>query len=425
MTRTTGRVVGAAVAILVAAAMTVAVIWARRHWEGWMVDLTVYRGGADAVRAGSPLYAFTSSRGLDFTYPPFAAIAFVPLTFLPPAYASALWTGVSLLCLEASLWICLTYGPHGFRGRALVLALAALGTAAFTWLDPVDTTLTLGQVNLVLMLIVLAGLLRTERWPLMGLAVGLAAAIKLTYLLFIVYLVATRRFKAAACAAGVFVLAALIGFAVLPRDSRTYWLNGTFANVKRIGHPQNVYSQSIGSVIVRLVHGSAGAWWIWAAVALPVAIAGLVVAAWYQRRGSAPVAVLTCAVTMLLVSPIAWEHHWVWIVPLLAFGAVGAWRARSARGWVMLAVLAGVFAARPFRWGVPHDHHMELWLSPVQQLYASWYVIAGLLLLATAAGVSLRSRASSTRSPERPRRAEGGRENGDRRTAPHDLDGLR
>ena len=40
---------------------------------------------------------------------------------------------------------------------------------------------------------------------------------------------------------------------------------------------------------------------------------------------------LTCALTGLLVSPISWDHHWVWIVPALALLADAAVRAMRRR----------------------------------------------------------------------------------------------
>jgi alpha-1,2-mannosyltransferase len=47
--------------------------------------------------------------------------------------------------------------------------------------------------------------------------------------------------------------------------------------------------------------------------------------------------ILTCALTGLLVSPISWDHHWIWIVPaapvLLHYGL-------TARGWPRWACLS-------------------------------------------------------------------------------------
>jgi alpha-1,2-mannosyltransferase len=62
---------------------------------------------------------------------------------------------------------------------------------------------------------------------------------------------------------------------------------------------------------------------------------------------------LCCALTGLLVSPISWDHHWVWIAPGLAAGADAALRASGrARqaAWGLLAALGLAFAAWPSLW---------------------------------------------------------------------------
>src|SRR5581483_12201814 len=105
------------------------------------------------------------------------------------------WNVTIALMLAASLaaivlttaWL---LGPvadrHGWpRWFVICLALPLV-----TWLQPVRETLTFGQINLVLALLVLADLLvlapRGSR--LTGVGIGLAAAIKLTPAVFILYL---------------------------------------------------------------------------------------------------------------------------------------------------------------------------------------------------------------------------------------------
>ncbi len=59
----------------------------------------------------------------------------------------------------------------------------------------------------------------------------------------------------------------------------------------------------------------------------------------------------------MLISPISWDNHWVWIVPLLAILADAAVRARGRARWGYLALaaaLAAVFADWPAHWTGPH-----------------------------------------------------------------------
>jgi alpha-1,2-mannosyltransferase len=77
--------------------------------------------------------------------------------------------------------------------------------------------------------------------------------------------------------------------------------------------------------------------------------------------------VLACALTGLLISPISWDHHWVWIAPGLVVLAHYTWRAWSARRRRAAAALTGltalllvVFAGRPEGIWLPGTSGIEL-----------------------------------------------------------------
>lgn len=102
-----------------------------------------------------------------------------------------------------------------------------------------------------------------------------------------------------------------------------------------------------------------------------------------------------CALTALLVSPISWENHWVWIVPtLIAVGTV-AWRSRSAVAAAVVVVFCcGVFATRLFWWGVPQQSTKQLHMSMVEQLYAASFAIVALIIAVWLVAASFRFRAA-------------------------------
>jgi alpha-1,2-mannosyltransferase len=98
--------------------------------------------------------------------------------------------------------------------------------------------------------------------------VGLAAAVKLTPLLFVVYLAATRRWRAAAAALATFVAAAGLGFLFAPADSVTFWFDGTFLAADRISAVDGPSNHSLNGLLARL--GVVGPWPLAAAAALGV-----------------------------------------------------------------------------------------------------------------------------------------------------------
>ena len=131
-----------------------------------------------------------------------------------------------------------------------------------------------------------------------------------------------------ACAAFAATVAA--GFVAAPADSARWWLGGLFFNGGRTGFVGWEGNQSLRALLTRLAGSVAGAEPVWLAVALVTAVAGLACAAVLDRAGHPLPGLLTCALTGLLISPISWDHHWVWIVPGVAVAAAYAVRAMRA-----------------------------------------------------------------------------------------------
>ena len=331
-----------------------------------MRDLVVYRNGGLIVRhvapaynghRSSPLYDWTGQNGVQFTYPPFAAVVFAVASVL--SWTAMRWamTLVSLAALGLSLW--LVFGALGYADRPRVRLGATLGVSALALLtEPVQQTLALGQVNLLLMLLVVADLLnpgalngRTRWWH--GIGIGLAAGVKLTPLIFIPYLLLVRRYRQAATAAGTFVATVALGYAILPRDSVTYWMHGLFLNANRIVFLGTRGNQSLRGVLTRLAGSVTSGTAPWIAAAILVLLAGLAAAAVLYRAGHPVPGMLACALTGLLASPLSWDHHWVWVAPGIALLAHLGARARGvvrAAWWAGGGALLLVFGAWPQFW---------------------------------------------------------------------------
>jgi alpha-1,2-mannosyltransferase len=344
------------------------------------VDLQVYIDGGMIVRhvaplydgsLGSPLYDWTNLIGLNFTYTPFAAVVFAVASFIPWTALTQLSVVVSVAALAGSVWLIL--GPLGYRGRTRTGA-ALLAFAVVFWLEPVQRTIFLCQVNLVLMLLILIDLCLPDsvtgrlggRWW-KGAGIGIAAGIKLVPLVFIPYLLLTRRFRQAAVAAAVFCATVALGFAVTPRDSTAWWFDGLFQQAGRVGFPGVTQNQSLNGMIIRFAGSVAAGRPAWLAAAVIVTVAGVGCAAALHRAGQAALGILACALTGLLVSPISWDHHWVWIAPgliVMAHFAIRAWQAgrrRAAAGLTALtAVVLAVFGARPEGVWLPNTSGLEL-----------------------------------------------------------------
>ena len=339
-----------------------------------MRDLVVYRDGGLIVRHvppaydphhASPLYDWAGRGGVQFTYPPFAAVIFAVASVL--SWTAMRWamTLASLAALGLTLW--LVFGALGYRDRPAIRLGATLGVSALALAtEPVQQTLALGQVNLLLMLLVVADLLaggaltpggvngRPRWWA--GFGIGIAAGVKLTPLIFIPYLLLIRKYRQAATATAVFAATVALGYAIVPRDSSAYWAHGLFGKASRIVFLGTRGNQSLRGILTRLAGSVSEGTVPWIAAAVLVAVAGLAAAALLYRARQPVPAMLACALTGLLVSPLSWDHHWVWVAPGIALLAqLGATAARGlarAAWWAAAALLFGVFACWPQFWNL-------------------------------------------------------------------------
>jgi len=301
---------------------------------------------------------------------------FVPVAALPLAVARVLWDLVSVAALAYSCVLVLKLA--GYRPSRLAVAGAVAAAMA---LDPVWQTLFLGQINLILLALILTDVWRVSRGRAAGIGVGIAAAIKLTPAIFIVFFLLAGRTRAAFIAAGTFVLCGLVGFLVAPDASRLYWRH-LFFDTRRVGAPY-ISNQSPYGAAIRIASGQGhiGPWWIVIPVAF--AVVGLTTATMLARRLDWLGATAVTGLTGLLVSPISWAHHWVWILPALVLLLRSGHRIAAAAGYLL-------FALAPF-WFTPHAAGpREYGFHWLLTLVANCYLIAGLAFFVFMALTELR-----------------------------------
>ncbi|WP_433547735.1 glycosyltransferase 87 family protein [Streptomyces sp. CA-294286] len=353
-----------------------------------MIDLTVYRAEGAAVLAGGDLYDLrVTAANLPMTYPPFAGLLFTPLALLDEGLLRTLVTAGNLALLMALVHLSLRLVGRG--GTVVTLWVASVAV----WCEPVWTTLRYGQINLLLVVAVLWDLTRDDRHRWAGVGIGLAAAVKLTPGLFVAFLLLTGliqvhrvgtwldnvwlRRAAVSCAA--FLAATCASAVALPADSWTFWTRMVIAS-GRVGNVEDTANQSLSGVLARLLHtGEPGAWW--AVTAAVAAVVGLYTAADVALRGERAQAVLICATTALLISPISWSHHWVWCVPLLVLLAAETVR-NEGRGRAGAWMAGSVFFSYAL-WAVPHGKQgrPELHQNVGEFALSALYPAVGLVFL--------------------------------------------
>ncbi|MBT2594576.1 glycosyltransferase 87 family protein [Arthrobacter sp. ISL-72] len=350
-----------------AAAVVVALVVLYSSYIPLMNDFEVYYyGGTRVLQTGetgvNELYA--PRDGLPFTYPPFAALLFALLATLSIGASSLIFITTALAgAAVVSAWLARHYfglrrwkdAFADWRFRAVALA----GTAAILLLGPWRDTFDFGQINIILMGLILAdfalyGKSRAGelRWP-AGLLIGLAAGIKLTPLAFGLYFLVRRDFKALGWMAAGFFGSIALSWALLPHASQTFWTK-ILPDTSRIGGPGYVDNLSVKGLLLHAGLPDSGLTSIlWLVLSLAVAAVAALVIKWAVDADENFVAVSATAVLMLLISPVSWSHHWVWMAVALPSMAFALHRVPSRdgkmrlAGWVIVAASVVAFYLTP------------------------------------------------------------------------------
>lgn len=397
---TSGSVLAARLSA-VAPLLLIASIAARLAWTYLVptganfVDLHVYVGGAATLGRPGELYDYvyadqTPDFPLPFTYPPFAAVVFYPLTLVPFGLLALAWQ----LGIVAAL-----YGVVRTSQRLLTVApchdarrVAMLWTAVGIWTEPLRSTFDYGQINVVLVLAVL-GAVYSSRWWLSGLLVGLAAGVKLTPAVSGLYFLGARRWGAAVFSAVVFVATVGLSLLVVGEQAR-YYFTDLLGDAERVGPIGTSFNQSWRGAISRILGYDAGYGpWVLAGIVVTAALALL---AWRAVGGARDrlAAIVIVQLFGLLLSPISWTHHWVWVIPLMI--------------WLLHGPLARRLGARVLGWGWLGLSLVGLpWLlsfaqPTIWEISRPWYLAwAGLIYpvasLVTLAWVAVDGRSSQPR----------------------------
>ncbi|MEV2240943.1 glycosyltransferase 87 family protein [Micromonospora sp. NPDC049891] len=323
-------------------------------------DLHIYHGALTDLRAGRPLYGYVAPNGGPFTYPPFAALVLWPITTVPLGVVEAIWlaaTCAAVIAIAVPVGRALATGRPAAPGRPAVsgwgmagvgvprtahLSIAAVA-AVLMVTAPVQSNLRFGQVSIFIVLMALLdGMAPPSRMR--GVLVGVAAAIKLTPLLFVLYFLVCRRYRDAARALAAFVTCGALALAVLPGESLTYWA-GTVTQTSRIGNLASLGNQSVHGMLLRLGLEAGALPLVWATLVVVICALALLRARALARSGRPGHAAVLVGCATVAASPVSWTHHQVWTVlaAMLLVGAVGVTR-RIAGGLLLGSMVLSVGA---------------------------------------------------------------------------------
>lgn len=299
-----------------------------------LFDLDVYQISERHLAHGLSLYTTTKP---FFTYPPFAGLALFPIEAVDPRLLGVLWTLALVVAIVGLAWVVATTS----RFPPLAVADPVLGSAVVACLllvsAPVRSNIYYGQISLFIT--VMAVLDATDVVPrrYRGVLTGVAAAVKLTPLIFIPYLWLTGRVRAAVVAAATFVGCGLVGLLVLPRDSALFWTSRV-VTTKYIGGYAEPGNESIAGFLARAGVGGAPRTVLLVAGSVTLVVLGYRRARTAYLAGDPLAGAVIVGAVAVAVTPISWMHHQV----LLVVAAACTVDAGRRLQWLWPALVLGV-----------------------------------------------------------------------------------
>ena len=325
-------------------------VWGQRYG----LDLKVYRNAVDSWRSRQNPYLLTFTKSnLPFTYPPFALLVLSPLAWAPFPVTQWLLSAAGLAAATGSIVLVLRDMGATVTKRLLCKSFA-WSCLAFIAIEPARSAVDYGQIEFILMFIVVADLLAIPS-PYRGIGIGLAAAVKLTPLSFLIVLAVSRDVKSVIRAAVSFFTLTGLSWLFWPRASSTYWFSDV-SDAARVGPIAYAGNQCWYAILHRPPFPASGSDLAWLLLSL-MTLAASTFVAWrcVSAKQTAP-AIVATALASLLISPISWTHHWVWVllIPALTPRHRGSDIPQPVR--MMLWGLVALTVATPYWWfshGIP------------------------------------------------------------------------
>jgi alpha-1,2-mannosyltransferase len=322
------------VAVLVAALQA----WGglRRPYLDRLSDLQVYLGSVANLWHGASLYDYAAAAtGAPFTYPPFAGLVLSPLAFVPFEAVAIAWSLATFVVVVAMAFAVARRSETPAVPGSLLAAILAVALFASV---PISSNFRFGQISVFLVAAVLADALCLVPPRFRGVATGIAGAVKLTPMIFVPYYWFSGQRRTAINAVLTFGAGTGLAWLVLPHESVRFWFTEIW-NVNRVGNIATGGNQSLNGALLRWDEPDSVRTVIVAVVGLAVVVAAMARAVRAFRNDRPLAGAVLVGAAGLVLSPVSWTHHQVWLV-LAAVVPVSA-RTRTNIAWaaVVLAVM--------------------------------------------------------------------------------------
>jgi Glycosyltransferase family 87 len=338
--RAAARVVPAAVFFVLPVCVVLLVVQTAIGQGMFAVDFhnSFYRAGR-AVLHGRFAYDLTLQQTDAFVYPPLTALLFAPLALLPHSVADGLFTVLGILCVPFALR---SFGVVDRRCYGL----------AFLW-PPVLAAIQAGNLSLLLLGGIGIAWAVRSRPAALGLTVALLVSAKLFLWPLGLWLLLSKRLRAAAWLIALFVVLNAISWVTIHAGSVTAYLGLLHRLSSGEGWDTYTLRVMLVSHLGQPTSIAIAATWL--------AVAAMLAAWWWRGRGDERATLAVTVLVALVASPIVWLHYlvlllapvalmrrslsWIWFVPLVTLFCPGKGSGTAAQTALVLAVIAVVAVA--------------------------------------------------------------------------------
>jgi alpha-1,2-mannosyltransferase len=276
-------------------------------------DFEVYYGATEQLVRGISPYA-GSALYTGFGYPPFTAVVFLLFLVFPPSIAQGIFVVLSAISIPCISWM----AYFAFRGKKMKFTELLIFSSVFFLLFPTRFTLGMGQSNLIALLFVCGSIYEWKQGKktLCSILFGISMCFKPHFLLVLPFLLLAGEWVFVMKSLAVVVGAGIVSvfffgwgkyiryyqdmvLTLLPYSGRGIYYNQGFAGFFARIFPQN--QASIATACASLVLYISGA----------IAVV--------RNRMNLPTVLALGLCVMVLVEPLSWQHHIIFLIPAIIF----------------------------------------------------------------------------------------------------------
>lgn len=276
-------------------------------------DFEVYYGATKQLVSGINPYA-QSELYTGFGYPPFTAMVFLPFLLAPLKISQGIFIVLSFVSIPFIVWMLVSL----FKNKAVRRIDIFVYSSIVFLLFPTRFTLGMGQSNLITLLFICASLFVWKRSKSIfaGILFGVAICFKPHLILLLPFMLLTGEWVFVTRSLGI-VLGAGIGSILLFGAERYFQY---FTDMVMVLLPYSgrgiYYNQGFAGFFARMIPQQPAELFT---VVSSCILYGFGLLSVWKNRISLPLAISLGLCIMVLIEPLSWQHHGVFLLPSCFF----------------------------------------------------------------------------------------------------------